>query len=92
MNSHEVIQLRTMTKYISIFLYRSHLATFVYCIYSHVLDFMNYQIVILAVFVLFAVKEAFYSGLFNKANEERADGFVEIGSSLLLFAVSQATA
>jgi sterol desaturase/sphingolipid hydroxylase (fatty acid hydroxylase superfamily) len=51
--------------------------------------FMNYQMVILIVFVLFALKEAFHSGLFNKANEEHADGIVEIGSTFLLYACSQ---
>lgn len=50
---------------------------------------MSYQIVIFLVFVLFAVKEAFHSGLFNKATEEREDGIVEIGSSLLLFVFTQ---
>jgi len=50
---------------------------------------MSYQVVILIVFVLFAFKEALYSGIFNKVSEERADRIVELGSAILLFAVSQ---
>jgi sterol desaturase/sphingolipid hydroxylase (fatty acid hydroxylase superfamily) len=50
---------------------------------------MNYQVAILTVFVLFALKEAFHRGLFNKSNEEPADRIVEIGSTILLYAISQ---
>lgn len=50
---------------------------------------MSSEVFILMVFVLFAVKELFHNGLFNKANEDRADGIVEIGSSLMLFVFSQ---
>ncbi|WJG09200.1 sterol desaturase family protein [Aliiglaciecola sp. LCG003] len=50
---------------------------------------MNYQIVILIVFALFALKEAIHFGLFNKASEDRSDGIVEIASTILLFAFSQ---
>lgn len=50
---------------------------------------MNYQMVIIIVFVLFALKEALHSGLFNKTNEEPADRIVEVGSTILLFAISQ---
>ena len=50
---------------------------------------MNYQIAILIVFILFSIKEALHSGLFNKKKEERSDGIVESVSVGLLFAVSQ---
>ncbi|MDT0629290.1 sterol desaturase family protein [Alteromonas sp. W364] len=50
---------------------------------------MNYQIVILAVFILFALKEAINGGLFNKKTEESSDSIVEAMSTVLLFAVSQ---
>jgi sterol desaturase/sphingolipid hydroxylase (fatty acid hydroxylase superfamily) len=50
---------------------------------------MSYQVVILIVFTLFALKEALYSGIFKKVSEERADRIVELGSTILLFAVSQ---
>jgi len=50
---------------------------------------MSYQVIILIVFALFALKEAFYRGLFNKASEEKGDGIVELGSTILLFAFSQ---
>jgi sterol desaturase/sphingolipid hydroxylase (fatty acid hydroxylase superfamily) len=50
---------------------------------------MNYQLVIFIIFVLFALKEAYHSGLFNKSSEATADKFVEGGSTFLLFAVAQ---
>lgn len=50
---------------------------------------MNYQLVIFTIFVLFALKEALHTGLFKKASEDSADGIVEMGSTFLLFAISQ---
>lgn len=50
---------------------------------------MNYQIVIVLVFVSFALLEAFHRGLFNKASEEKSDKIVEGASTLLLFALTQ---
>jgi sterol desaturase/sphingolipid hydroxylase (fatty acid hydroxylase superfamily) len=46
---------------------------------------MHYQILILSVFVAFALIEARSTSFFNKQNEVKADGIVELlGSSLLL--------
>lgn len=50
---------------------------------------MNYQIAILIIFSLFALKEAHHTGLFRKAKEDKADGIVEVISTIVLFAVTQ---
>ena len=50
---------------------------------------MNYQLIILIVFVLFSIKEASKGKLFKKPTEVKADGVVEIVSTFLLFAVTQ---
>ncbi|MBF7074956.1 sterol desaturase family protein [Glaciecola sp. MH2013] len=50
---------------------------------------MNYQLIILTVFFLFALKEARSGQLFKKRSEVKDDGIVEFLSTLLLFTVSQ---
>jgi sterol desaturase/sphingolipid hydroxylase (fatty acid hydroxylase superfamily) len=50
---------------------------------------MNYHIIIIMIFVGFALKEAYHSGLFNKKSEDSADRIVEAGSTFLLFAFAQ---
>lgn len=50
---------------------------------------MNYQVVILIIFLLFAIKEAKTGRLLKKDTEVKSDGIVELGSTFLLFVVSQ---
>lgn len=50
---------------------------------------MDYQIVILIIFLLFAIKEARYSKLFKKDTEEKSDAWVELSSTIALFAFTQ---
>jgi len=50
---------------------------------------MPYQIPILIIFTLFALKEASHTGLFTKETEVTDDGIVEIGSTVLLLAFVQ---
>lgn len=50
---------------------------------------MNYQYVIVGIFIFFALAEARHSKLFNKALEVKDDGIVEILGTLLLFVFTQ---
>ncbi len=50
---------------------------------------MTYQIPILIIFALFAIKEASHKGLFKKKSEVSDDGIVEIASSILLLVITQ---
>jgi sterol desaturase/sphingolipid hydroxylase (fatty acid hydroxylase superfamily) len=50
---------------------------------------MNYQLAIVIVFALFAIKEAHHSNLFRKTNEVKSDSLVEISSTLALLTFIQ---
>jgi len=50
---------------------------------------MNYQILIFSIFVGFALIEARHSSFFNKSNEVKADGIVELVGTVLLFVFTQ---
>ena len=50
---------------------------------------MNYQILIFSIFVVFALIEARHSSFFNKSNEVKADGIVELVGTVLLFVFTQ---
>lgn len=50
---------------------------------------MDYQIFIISIFVVFALIEVRHSSFFNKHNEVKADGIVELVGSLLLLVFTQ---